>query len=46
MNGPAAGLIAVGDHIVIMAYAYFPESLTNNGQPKELLMDENNQVKE
>ena len=42
MNGPAAGLIGVGDHIVIMAYAYIPESHTNNWQPKVLLMDENN----
>ena len=46
MNGPAARLVGVGDHIVIMAYAYIPESLTSNWQPKVLLMDENNQVKE
>ena len=45
MNGPAARLVGVGDHI-IMAYAYIPESLTSNWQPKVLLMDENNQVKE
>lgn len=46
MNGPAARLVGVGDHVVIMAYAYIPESLTNNWQPKVLLMDEYNQVKE
>ncbi len=46
LNGPAARLVGIGDYDVIMAYAYIPESLTNNWQPKVLLMDENNQVKE
>jgi len=42
MNGSATRLVGVGDHIEFMAYANIPESLTNNWQPKVLLMDENN----
>jgi len=45
MNGPAARLTNVGDHIIIMAYAQVPEPIPSNRQPTVLLMDEHNRIK-
>ena len=46
MNGPAARLAAVGDHVIIMAYTYVPEPLPESWQPTVLLLNENNEIKE
>jgi aspartate 1-decarboxylase len=47
LNGAAAHLIAVGDIIIVMAYAQVPEPLAGDWQPVVLLMDEeNNRIKE
>ncbi|WP_319409463.1 aspartate 1-decarboxylase [uncultured Desulfosarcina sp.] len=46
MNGPAARLVNVGDHIIIMAYAQVAEPITVDWQPNILQLDDHNHVKE
>jgi aspartate 1-decarboxylase len=36
LNGPAARLGAVGDQIIIISYAQYPEELAQNHKPKVL----------
>ena len=45
MNGPAARLVNVGDHTIIMAYAQVPEPLSADWQPTVILVDQANRVK-
>jgi aspartate 1-decarboxylase len=46
MNGPAARLVNVGDHIIIMTYAQVPEPIPERWNPTVVLVDEHNRVKE
>ncbi len=46
MNGAAARLIGVGDHIIIMAYAQVEESIPGDWQPEVVLVDEKNRIRE
>jgi aspartate 1-decarboxylase len=46
LNGAAARLVAVGDKVIIMAYALVAEPLPDNWSPVVLLMGENNRVLE
>jgi aspartate 1-decarboxylase len=46
MNGAAARLIGVGDHIIIMAYAQVEEALPEDWQPEVVLVDEKNRIRE
>lgn len=45
INGAAARLVSIGDHVIIMAYAYVEIPLPDDWQPKIVLVDENNKVK-
>jgi aspartate 1-decarboxylase len=44
LNGAAARLAAVGDHLIIMAYALVPEPLPENWSPTIVHVDEHNQI--
>lgn len=46
MNGPAARLVNVGDHIIIMAYAQVPEPIPADWQPTILLLDDQNRIED
>jgi len=46
MNDPAARLVSVGDHIIIMAYAQVPEPITVDWQPNILQLNDRNQIKQ
>ena len=46
LNGVAARLASVGDHIIIMAYAQVCEPLPENWSPTIVHVDDNNQVTE
>jgi aspartate 1-decarboxylase len=46
LNGPAARLGAVGDHIIIISYAQYPEELAQNHKPKVLILDKDNKIKQ
>jgi aspartate 1-decarboxylase len=45
VNGAAARLVAVGDHIIIAAYAQFEESQLATHHPKILVLGAGNTVK-
>jgi aspartate 1-decarboxylase len=45
-NGAAARLLAVGDHLIIMAWAQVSEPLPDVWKPKIVLVDEENRVVE
>ena len=42
LNGAAARLGAVGDHVIIISYAEYEEAELENFQPKIIFVDENN----
>jgi aspartate 1-decarboxylase len=46
MNGAAARLVGVGDHIIIMAYAQVEEPLPSDWQPAIVLVDDSNRIQE
>ncbi|PJF23388.1 MAG: aspartate 1-decarboxylase [Phototrophicales bacterium] len=46
LNGAAARLVQVGDRVIIMAFAYVPSPVPANWQPRVLIMDDNNQIKQ
>jgi len=46
LNGPAARLGAVGDQIIIISYAQYPEEIALNHKPKVVILDKNNRVKQ
>ena len=46
LNGAAARLVSVGDRIIIMAFAQVEAPPPADWQPRVLIMDENNAVKE
>jgi aspartate 1-decarboxylase len=41
-NGAAARLVAVGDHLIIMAYAQVAEPLPDEWSPRVVIVDERN----
>lgn len=45
LNGPAARLGAVGDEVIIIAYAEFDEAEARSYQPTVVLVDEHNRIK-
>lgn len=45
-NGAAARLVQPGDHVIIMTYAQVPEPLPVEWNPKIVLVDEKNRVRE
>jgi aspartate 1-decarboxylase len=45
LNGAAARLVAVGDHVIIMAYALMSDEEAAAYRPKVVLMDEDNTIK-
>jgi aspartate 1-decarboxylase len=46
MNGPAARLVNVGDHTIIMAYAQAAEPVPDDWEPTVVLIGAGNQVKQ
>jgi aspartate 1-decarboxylase len=46
MNGAAARLVGVGDHVIIMAYAQVEDPPPADWQPAIVLVDEVNRIKE
>ncbi|CUS95315.1 aspartate 1-decarboxylase, partial [Candidatus Kryptonium thompsonii] len=46
LNGPAARLGAVGDQIIIISYAQYPEDLALNHKPKVVILDKENKIKQ
>jgi len=46
LNGAAARLAAVGDHIIIMTYALVPEPLPHDWLPTIIYVDEQNRILE
>jgi aspartate 1-decarboxylase len=46
MNGAAARVVGVGDHIIIMAYGQIEEPLPPSWRPEIVLVDEKNRIRE
>jgi aspartate 1-decarboxylase len=46
VNGAAARLVVPGDKVIIIAYAQVEQSEAANYQPRVLLMDEKNRIKD
>lgn len=46
LNGAAARLVHIGDRVIIMAFGYVESPVPADWQPRVLLMDQNNLVKE
>jgi aspartate 1-decarboxylase len=46
LNGPAARLAQIGDHVIIMAYGLTDEKDLQDWKPIRVLVDEKNKVKE
>jgi aspartate 1-decarboxylase len=44
VNGAAARLAAVGDHVIVMAYAQVAEPLPEQWDPKIVLVDDRNRI--
>jgi len=44
INGAAARLVDVGDHVIVMAFAYVEPAEAGTLKPKVVLVDENNKV--
>ena len=44
INGAAAGLVSVGDKIIIMAFGYVPDEGAATVQPKVVLVDHQNRL--
>ena len=45
LNGAAARLVAVGDHVIIMAYAMMSDEEAATHRPKVVLLHEDNTIK-
>ncbi|WP_320415043.1 aspartate 1-decarboxylase [Candidatus Thermokryptus mobilis] len=46
LNGPAARLGAVGDQIIIISYAQYPNEVAQNHKPKVVILDKDNKIKQ
>ncbi|MFZ6031608.1 MAG: aspartate 1-decarboxylase [Chloroflexota bacterium] len=46
LNGAAARMAAVGDHVIIMAYQLVPDPIPPDYAPTVVLVDEKNRVRE
>jgi aspartate 1-decarboxylase len=46
LNGAAARLVQLGDHIIIMSYAWLSEEKLTDFHPKVVFVDEHNQIQE
>jgi aspartate 1-decarboxylase len=46
LNGAAARLVHVGDHVIIMAYALLPEPLSDDYVPTVVFVDAQNRIRE
>jgi aspartate 1-decarboxylase len=46
VNGAAARLAGVGDHLIIMSYALLPEPLPEEWKPTVTVVDEHNHIRE
>lgn len=44
INGAAARLVNAGDEVIIMAFAYVPETEAKNLKPKVALVDDKNRI--
>ena len=44
LNGPAARLVQVGDHVVIMSFCSLSQEEAKDHKPKVVFVDQNNQV--
>ena len=44
INGAAARLVGVGDHVIIMAYTQVPEPLPDEWRPAIVLVDDDNTI--
>lgn len=44
LNGPAARLGTVGDEVIIVSYAHFPEGEVSRHKPKIVLVDKKNKI--
>ena len=44
INGAAARLVGVGDHVIIMAYTQVEEPLPDEWNPVIILVDDNNRI--
>ena len=44
LNGAAARLVAVGDHVIIMSYGWLSTEEVANHRPRVVLMNDQNQV--
>ena len=45
LNGAAARLVAVGDHVIIMSYGWLSSEEIATHRPTVVLIDENNKIK-
>jgi aspartate 1-decarboxylase len=46
LNGAAARMVSLGDHVIIMAYQLVPEPIPADYAPTVVLVDEKNHVRE
>jgi aspartate 1-decarboxylase len=46
LNGAAARMVSLGDHVIIMAYQLVPEPIPADYAPTVVLVDEKNRVRE
>ncbi len=46
LNGAAARLGQVGDEVIIISYAHYPDDIARTHHPTILLVDKNNRVRE
>ncbi len=46
LNGPAARLGVVGDQVIIISYAQYPDEIAVNHKPKVVILDKNNKIKQ
>ncbi len=46
LNGPAARLGVVGDQVIIISYAQYPDEIALNHKPKVVILDKNNKIKQ
>ena len=44
LNGPAARLVQIGDHVVIMSFCSLSQEEAKDHKPKVVFVDQNNQV--
>ncbi len=46
LNGPAARLGVVGDQVIIISYAQYPDEIAVNHKPKVVILDKSNKIKQ